>query len=70
MGIEVEVDRDVCMGSGHCIAEAPGVFDLDDDGISFVVDTAAASEDTIVDTARKCPTQAISVRRDDGTRLH
>jgi len=69
MGVEVEVDRDVCMGSGHCIVEAPGAFDLDDDGISFVVDPAAASEDTIVDTARKCPTQAISVWR-DGTKLH
>jgi ferredoxin len=69
MGVNVEVDRDVCMGSGHCIVEAPGAFDLDDDGISFVVDANAASEDTIVDTARKCPTQAISVWR-DGARLH
>jgi ferredoxin len=69
VGVNVEVDRDVCMGSGHCIVEAPGAFDLDDDGISFVVDPAAVSEDTIIDTARKCPTQAISVHR-DGVRLH
>ena len=69
MGVEVEVDRDVCMGSGHCIVEAPGAFDLDDDGISFVVDPAAVSEDTIVATARKCPSQAISVWR-DGDKLH
>lgn len=69
MGVDVEVDRDVCMGSGHCIVEAPGAFDLDDDGISFVVDPAAVSEDTIVATARKCPSQAISVWR-DGTKLH
>jgi ferredoxin len=69
MGLEVTVDRDVCMGSGHCIVEAPGAFDLDDDGISFVVNPDAASESTIVDTARKCPSQAISVWR-DGTRLH
>ena len=69
MGVEVDVDRDVCMGSGHCIVEAPGAFDLDDDGISFVVDPAAVSEDTIVATARKCPSQAISVWR-DGDKLH
>ena len=69
MGVKVEVDRDVCMGSGNCIVEAPGAFDLDDDGISFVVDPDAVSEDTVVTTARKCPSQAISVWR-DGTRLH
>lgn len=57
------------MGSGNCIVEAPGAFDLDDDGISFVVNPDAASEDTLVATARKCPSQAISVWR-DGTRLH
>jgi ferredoxin len=69
VGVEVDVDRDVCMGSGNCIVEAPGAFDLDDDGISFVVNPDAASEDTIVATARKCPSQAISVYR-DGTKLH
>jgi ferredoxin len=69
VGVEVELDRDVCIGSGTCIVEAPGAFDLDDDGISFVVDPAAVSDDTIVATARKCPSQAISVWR-DGTRLH
>ena len=52
------------------MAEAPAAFDLDDDGIAFVVDPNSASEDTIVTIARKCPSQAISVRRDDGTRLH
>ena len=42
---------------------------LDDDGIAFVLDPNAVSEDTIVTIARKCPSQAISVHR-DGTRLH
>ncbi len=69
MGLEVELDRDVCMGSGNCMAEAPDAFDLDDDGIAFVIDPAAVSEDTIVTIARKCPSQAITVRR-DGSRLH
>ena len=49
--------------------EAAGAFDLDEDGIAFVVDPDAVSEDTIVAAAQKCPSQAISVRR-DGTKLH
>ena len=43
MGLEVEIDRDVCMGSGNCVYEAPGVFDLDDDSVAFVVDPAACA---------------------------
>ena len=64
MGLEVEIDSDVCMGSGNCVYEAPGTFDLDDDSISFVVDVTGAPEERIVAAARKCPTHAITVRRD------
>jgi ferredoxin len=64
MGLEVEIDRDVCMGSGNCVYEAPGAFDLDDDSISFVVDVTGIPEESIVAAARKCPTHAITVRRD------
>ncbi len=53
------------MGSGNCSFWAPGVFDLDDDGIAFVVDPAAQSDDKIVLAAQGCPTQAISVLRGD-----
>lgn len=64
MGLEVAIDRDVCMGSGNCVYEAPGAFDLDDDSISFVVDVTGVPEESIVAAARKCPTHAITVRRD------
>ena len=33
VGLDVEIDRDVCMGSGNCVYEAPGAFDLDEDTI-------------------------------------
>ena len=64
MGLEVQIDRDVCMGSGNCMYEAPGVFSLDEDGVATVIDPAGAPEDDIVTAARKCPTHAITVRRD------
>jgi ferredoxin len=67
MSIEVEIDRDVCMGSGNCIYEAPGVFALDDDSIATVVDPTASPEDKVIAAARKCPTHAITVRRDGVT---
>jgi ferredoxin len=62
--LEIKIDRDVCMGSGNCSFWAPGVFDLDDDGIAIVVDPAGAPEDKIVLAAQGCPTQAIAILRD------
>lgn len=64
MGLEVAVDRDLCIGSGNCVYGAPGVFDLDDDEVAFVVDPDAAPEDAILSAARRCPSHAITVRRD------
>jgi ferredoxin len=63
MDLDVEIDRDVCMGSGNCVYEAPGVFDLDGDSVAFVVDPGASPEEQIVAAARQCPTHAISIRR-------
>lgn len=68
MGLDVEIDSEVCMGSGHCTYEAPGAFGLDEDGIAFVVDPCGSDEDRVIAAARKCPTHAISLRR-DGVRL-
>lgn len=63
MALEVDIDRDVCMGSGNCVYEAPGAFDLDGDSIATVVDPAAAREEQVLAAARKCPTRAITIRR-------
>ena len=52
------------MGSGNCSFWAPGVFDLDDDGIAIVTDPTGEPEDKIVLAGQGCPTQAISVFRD------
>jgi ferredoxin len=64
MSLSIEINRDVCMGSGNCSFWAPGVFDLDDDGVAIVTDPAGESEDKIILAAQGCPTQAITVSRD------
>jgi ferredoxin len=64
MALSISIDREKCMGSGNCSFWAPGVFDLDDDGIAVVLDPEAATEDKIVLAGQGCPTQAISVTRD------
>lgn len=52
------------MGSGNCSFWAPGVFDLDDEGVAVVVDAAAAPEEKIILAMQGCPTQAIRLTRD------
>jgi ferredoxin len=64
VALEIEIDRSACMGSGNCGFWAPGVFDLDDDGIAIVLDPEAAPEEKVVLAAQGCPTQAIKVTRD------
>ena len=63
--LRVEIDRDLCMGSGNCVYEAPGVFALDADTIATVVDVTGAAPELIVAAARKCPTRAITVKDAD-----
>jgi ferredoxin len=65
--VEVRIDHDVCMSSGECAFHLPAVFDVDDEtGQGVVKDDAVASatEDALVDVARRCPNFAISVFRD------
>jgi ferredoxin len=64
MGMEIDIDRDACMGSGNCVYTAPGVFELDNDSIARVVDPEASPDEVILTAARQCPTHAITVRRD------
>ena len=69
MSVEITIDREACMGSGNCAFWAPGVFDLDDDGIAIVIDPNGGEQEKIVLAAQGCPTQAISVVA-DGAEIH
>jgi ferredoxin len=64
VALSIEINREVCMGSGNCSFWAPGVFDLDDDGIAIVTDPEGEPEEKILLAGQGCPTQAISIFRD------
>lgn len=64
--IRVEVDRDLCIGSGDCVATEPDVFELDDEGKAVVIDPDAAATDDVVEAARNCPVTAIFVIGEGG----
>ncbi|MEV4105822.1 ferredoxin [Nonomuraea sp. NPDC049649] len=62
----IELDRDVCISSGKCVAESPETFRFDSDEIVELVPGAPRLPDEeIFDLARDCPSGAIRVFEGD-----
>jgi len=57
----VWVDHRVCVGNAMCESFAPGVFQLNADRQSEVVDPAGDTEENILEAAENCPVSAIFV---------
>lgn len=60
MSVRVEIHRERCMGSGNCAYWAPGVFDLDDEGIAVVVGDPAVNEERVRLAVENCPTRSLT----------
>lgn len=67
--MKIEVKRDLCIGAATCIAVAPDVYELDEEMKAVVKDPNAADDDTILESARACPTLAIYLYDDDGKQV-
>jgi len=67
---KIYVDRDLCIGAASCVAIAPGVFQLDEENIAYVVDQNAADNETILLAAQSCPTKAIILIDEDGRQIY
>ena len=61
--MRIEVDFDKCQSNALCMATAPTLFEVRDDGYLYVLDeTPDESQRGLVERAVKdCPTQAISI---------
>jgi ferredoxin len=62
--LQIRINGDKCMGSGNCVFWAPGAFDLNDDGLSVVLEPAQADDSQLFQAREGCPTGAISLWRD------
>lgn len=61
--MEVKVIRDACIGCGACAAICDKVFEIDDKGLSVVINEKVEKdlEQEVRDAADSCPTAAIEV---------
>jgi ferredoxin len=64
-GLKIEVDRDVCIGSGLCSVYAPGTFSQDDEAKVFVLDPEGDGADDIRTAVGACPTRALRLATTD-----
>jgi len=63
--LKVEVDRNVCIGSGDCVRLAPTAFALDDEDRARVLDPESVDAETLLQAERSCPSGAITVTAPD-----
>lgn len=62
--MKIVIDRDRCEGHGQCLAAAPDVFDLDDDGIAVLRTSEPIAENLAgqaTAAAAVCPVAALNV---------
>jgi ferredoxin len=60
-GLEVVVLQSRCIGASVCVDEARGSFKLNGLKKAVVTDLSKNSDETILNAARNCPTQAIFI---------
>ncbi len=65
----IVVDRQGCIGARSCVVVAPGVFQMDDENLAYVVDPDSEDEDTILLGAQSCPTLAIHLYDEHGAKI-
>jgi ferredoxin len=68
--VKVRVDRDLCIGLGNCIAYAPTIFLLDEEGKAIVLDVTSVDDETLMEAAESCPENAIIIDSDEGDQIY
>lgn len=61
MPYQIRIDRELCTGYAECVGIAPEVFELGQDDIVVVVDPEGSDDETVLDAARACPVDAITL---------
>ena len=60
-GLRIAIDRDLCVGFGDCVKEAPEGFALDEETIAVFVTPDAVDRERLLRACEACPVDAITV---------
>ena len=67
--IKVRIDRSLCIGAASCVAIAPEVFQLDEEGKAYLLDANSTAAQTIIEAAKGCPVAAIFIEDENGNQI-
>lgn len=67
--LRVLIDRDLCVGFGDCVSEAPEAFELDAGGVAVLTAPERVERDRLLRACAACPVDAITVLGPDGSTL-
>jgi ferredoxin len=70
MKLIVSVDQGKCIGAANCVHIAPRAFQLDEENLAYVVAPEEVDDETLLDAARSCPTDAIYLDTEDGRAVY
>lgn len=57
--MKINIDKNLCLGCGTCVAIASKTFRLGNDGKAEVIEPAGDKEETIKEAIDSCPVSAI-----------
>jgi len=66
---KIKVIKDKCISAASCVGIAPGTYKLDDNSIAYVVSEDGDTAENILLGAQSCPTNAIEIYEQDGTKV-
>ena len=66
MTLIVSIDQSRCIGAGNCVHIAPTVFQLDEENVAYLEDPNSVDDETLLEAAQACPTNAIYLDTPDG----
>jgi ferredoxin len=70
MGYQVEIDKEICISSGKCVADYPSAFAFDQDELAEPLPGARDLSDAdLLAAARNCPSGAFTLRGEDGSEI-
>lgn len=59
--LRIRIDRDLCVGFGDCVGEAPEAFKLDDAGVVVFVHPESVERERLIRASDLCPVDALTV---------
>lgn len=66
---KIEIDRDLCVGDGACVNEAPQSLEMDDETIAVVTNPDGNTPEELLNAAQACPVDAIKLIDENGKQV-